>query len=340
MKLLPAVTVLLAALLGGPNFTFAQVDEICSEFESAPSLNSPFAHVPYVYGRVTLVGLDSGAKAPKVVVSLAEGQQSRNPIIVGERGNYCFKRSGSANGSLIVEVGGVEVARRSLPSMGSSQQREDFEIHLDGGRTQVQPSVVSAKFSHPRNERTVELYRKATEADKSKDVDRTIQYLKEITAVDPFDFVAWAQLGTLFFEKNSFTEADAAFRKSLELKPEYTPVWINVGKMRVVQKGYDAAIEIFKHAAELEPKNAKVFRLLGETYLQAKQGTLGVAALNDAIKLDPVGMAECHLLIARLYDLAGAKALAAKEYNMFLEKVPDHAEKNKLKKYIREHSGQ
>ncbi len=327
-------------LLGLSAFTFGQVDEMCREFGAVPSMDSPFAHVPYIFGRVTVTGLEPGAKPPKVTVTLADGQQSRNPVTVGARGNYCFRRSGSSGGTLIVEVGGMEMARRSLPAMGSAQQREDFEIHVDGGRTQTQPAVVSARFNHPRNEKTVDLYRKAAEAHGEKDVGATIKYLKDITAVDPLDFVAWGQLGSLYFEKGSFDEADAAFRRSLELKPEYTAVWINVGKMRVAQKGLEAAIEIFKHAAELEPKNAKIFRLLGETYLQAKQGTLGVDALNQALKLDPVGMAECHLLIARLYELAGAKPLAAREYKLFLEKVPNYAEKKKLEKYIKDHPDQ
>lgn len=71
-----------------------------------------------------------------------------------------------------------------------------------------------------------------------------------------------------------------------------------MGKSRIAQKQYETAVEIFKHASTLEPASARVFQLLGETYLLAKQGTLGVAALNRAIELDPIGMAECHLQLA------------------------------------------
>ena len=46
-------------------------------------------------------------------------------------------------------------------------------------------------------------------------------------------------------------------------------------------------------------------------------------------------MAECHLLLARLYDLAGAKNLATHEYKIFLTKIPDHPDKKKLEEYIK-----
>ena len=80
----------------------------------------------------------------------------------------------------------------------------------------------------------------------------------------------------------------------------------------------------------------RALQLLGEAYLQARQGTLAVQALNDAIRLDPIGMAECHLQLAHLYELAGARQLAAKEYKTFLSKVPDHPDQKKLEKFIKD----
>ena len=157
---------------------------------------------------------------------------------------------------------------------------------------------------------------------------------KEIVEIDPADFVGWSILGSLYMEKRAYAESDAAFRKSLGLKVEYTPAWINVARLRIAQKQPEAAIELLKHATSLEPTSGRAFKLLGETYLQTKQGTLAVDALNQAIKLDPNGMAECHMLLGRLYDAAGAKKLAAREFKALLAKIPDYADKEKLEKYI------
>lgn len=313
----------------------AQVDEICGEAGLNPSLDSPFAHVPYVFGRVVLKGYEEGAKLPTVTIIFEDGQQATSRLTVGKSGNFCFRRKSSNNsGTLIVEVGGIVAARRTLTSFGSAQQREDFEIYSTASQKPPPPGVVSAKFVHPTNPKTVELYKKAAEAENKKEVGKAIQHLKEIVAVDSADFIAWAKLGVLYVEKNSLTEAEAAFRKSLELRIDYTPAWIHVGKMRVAQKQYEAAIEIFKHVTSLEPTSARAFQLLGEAYLQARQGTLGAQALNEAIRLDPIGMAECHLQLAHLYQLANAKHLASREYKIFLTKVPNHPDKKKFEQYI------
>jgi hypothetical protein len=61
---------------------------------------------------------------------------------------------------------------------------------------------------------------------------------------------------------------------------------------------------------------------------------LGLEALDQAIKVDPIGMADCHLIKGNLFELNGAKQLAAAEYKQFLTKVPDYKEKKRLEKFI------
>ena len=58
------------------------------------------------------------------------------------------------------------------------------------------------------------------------------------------------------------------------------------------------------------------------------------AYLNEALKLDPIGMADAHLLLAALYNAKDMKDKAAAEYEMFLKKRPDSPDKKRLKDYI------
>jgi len=329
--------ILLAVLSLAPamaNTAAAQIDDICGDTGAMPGLDSPFAHVPYVYGKITLKGFDA-AKFPKVTVTFSDGSQTPNRYGVGRSGNYCFRRTGGS-GTLVVEVDGIETARRTLTSFGSSQQREDFEIEAAGQQRTAPAAVIVApsKFSRPPNEKTVELYKKAAEAEQKKDTTSEIKTLNDIVAIDPEDFIAWAKLGAVYFLQNSYNDADTAYRKCLELRADYTPAWINIGQLRVAQKQFAAAVEIFKYAISLEPDNARIYRMLGEAYLQNKQGSLAVEALDQAVKLDPNGQAECHLLKGHLYELAGANQLATKEYKAFLAKAPDHPDKKKLEKFI------
>jgi tetratricopeptide (TPR) repeat protein len=312
----------------------AQADEFCSETGYSPSLDSPFSQIPYIFGRVNLRGFDINTKMPDVTITMLDSNQKTNRWTIGKSGNYCFRLT-SRGTTLIVEVNGLEAARRSVSSFGTAQQREDFEIFANQADKSTPPSVVSAKFIHPPNPKTAELYKKSIETENQKDKNKLIEVFKEIVSLDSADFIAWAKLGVLYFENQSYQEADSAFRKSLELKVEYTPAWVNVGMLRIAQKQFPAAIEILKYASSLEPKSARIFQLLGEAYLQNKQGSLGAESLNKAIELDPIGMAELHLQLAHLYQLAKANQMAAKEYKLFLSKVPDYKDKNKLEEFIK-----
>lgn len=311
----------------------AQVDDFCSESGNMPSLDSPFSHVSYVFGRISLKGLNSNEKFSNITISLVGSQQTTDRLSVGKSGNYCFKPR-STGGVLIVEVNGVEVTRRTLPVV-SGQFREDFEINQTETNESLPPGVISAKFSHPVNPKTVELYKKTAEAESKKDKKDAIGFLEEIVSIDPADFIAWAKLGSIYQEQKSYQKAISAYKKSLEQKIEYTPAWINVALIRIEQKEFIAAIEVLKQSAVFDPNSARIYQLLGEAYLLSRQGTLGAEALNEAIKLDPIGMAECHLKLAHLYQLAGANQMATIEYKAFLVKVPNHPDKKKFENFIK-----
>lgn len=312
----------------------AQADEFCQEAGFTPSLDSPFAHVPYVFGRVKLTGSEPNTKLPRVVVTYRDAQQPGARLTLNRSGNYCFRRTGSS-GQIVVEVDGTEVARRTLPSMGEAQVREDFEIDVKAAPP-AGPAVISPAFQRPPNDKTAPLYKLASDAEREKNWPAAIDHVKKIVAVDPQDFIAWARLGLLHLQQKAYNDADQAFRRSLELKVDYTPAWISVGQLRVAQQQYEAAIQLYSHAIELDRSSARAFRLLGEAYLLAKQGSLGVQALDEALRLDPVGMAEAHLEKAHLYELAGAKGLATREYKAFLTKVLDHPDRKRLEKFIKE----
>ena len=54
----------------------AQADQFCGEVGLNPTLDSPFARLPYVYGHISLKGFQSGAKLPKITILLIDTQNS------------------------------------------------------------------------------------------------------------------------------------------------------------------------------------------------------------------------------------------------------------------------
>lgn len=315
----------------------AQADDICREFGETPTreIDRTNRQAPYVYGRIVLKSLAPNAKPPRVTVIYTDSRQPALRQVVTRSGNYCFKRQGTG-GIILIDVDGIEVARKNVSDIGEPRQREDFELFVPQPSENAAPGVVSTRFTRSTNDKTLDLYKKAAEAERDKQPKKAIEFVKEIVAIDAEDFVAWAKLGSLYVSANMPKEAEAAFTRSLELRSDYPTALINFGMLRAFQGQFDAAVALFERAIVSDPKSAIAHRLLGEAYLQIRKGTLGLAALDKALEFDPVGQAECHLLKARLYDLVGAKHLAAAEYKAFLTKVPDHTDKKKFEKFIKD----
>ncbi len=151
---------------------------------------------------------------------------------------------------------------------------------------------------------------------------------------DPKDYPAWNELGMVYFIQKDLEAAANAYSKAIELKPDYVTALVSLGRVRLAQKNNDAAVTVLDAAVKAEPRSATANYFLGEAYLAVKKGSLAVTYLNEALKIDPIGMANAHLRLATLYNLAGYKDRAAAEYEMFLQKKPDYPEKKKLTDYI------
>lgn len=315
----------------------AQADEVCREFGEFPTreIDRGNRSAAYIYGRVSIKGLSHDSK-PQVTVIYTDSVQPALRQRLGRTGNYCFQKRGTG-GTILIDIDGVEVLRRAISDGGRGRQREDLEVFAPGSsREEAPPGVVSAKFIRPPNERTAELYQKVGAAERENKPAKAIELVRQIVDVDPEDFVAFAKLGSLLLQSRSLDEASAAFARSLALRNDYTPAILNSGVVLAMQGRYPEAIVMFQRTIALEPTSAFAHRLLGEAYLQERQGSRAIAALDEALRLDPNGMSECHLLKARLYDLVGAKDLAAAEYKAFLEKVKDHPDRKKFEKYIKD----
>ena len=134
--------------------------------------------------------------------------------------------------------------------------------------------------------------------------------------------------------ENNLVEAEASYLRATEVRPKFFLALLNLGRLRLRQKEFNAAIAALDHAVAVQPLSADANYFLGEAYLQIKKGSLAVGYLNEALRLDPQGMAEVHLRLALLYNAAEMKDKAASEYEQFLKKRPDYPDKKRLQKYI------
>ena len=141
-------------------------------------------------------------------------------------------------------------------------------------------------------------------------------------------------MGTVYLVQKNLVEAEKAYVRATEVRPTFFLALLNLGRVRLRQKSFDGAITVLEQAVTVQPSSADANYLLGDAYLQVKKGSKAVGYLNEALKLDPVGKADAHLLLAALYNGAGMKDKAAAEYEAFLKKKPDYADRKKLEAYV------
>jgi tetratricopeptide (TPR) repeat protein len=254
-------------------------------------------------------------------------------------GRYRFFNVPNGEYELAIETGGREVARINilLQEKAFTDIRRDIELAYSPdpvGQPGARPAASLSLEAHPRSQENALDFEKAQKAVAANEYVEAVALLRKIVAADPKDFQAWTELGTALFKQKSLPEAAKAFSQALQLKPSYELALLNLGKLQLAQKNNEAAVETLTTLVEAQPRIAEAQFCLGEALLQVKKGSMAVVHLNEALRLDPTGMADAHLRLAALYNAAGYKDRAAAEYEQFLAKKPDFVDREKLQKYI------
>ena len=245
---------------------------------------------PVIYGRVTLRNLPSGTAKPIItVVLMANGAQLERSQ-ASDSGYYYFLQRAANGMQLVFEIGGGEIGRQIIqPDVGGAVRR-DIEVdwrEYTSTRRSV-PGTVSVKDAYPgRSPEASATMDKAMAASKAGMKDEAIPMMRSVVAKDQNDFPAWTELGTLYFLSGKIQEAETAYRKALEIKPDFMLAILNLGKLQMSEKKYDDAVVTLTKGIQADPTSADAFHYLGESYLQIKQGNRAVIALNEAIRLAP-----------------------------------------------------
>ena len=268
-----------------------------------------------------------------IILYSIDGQVvARQPVSAG--GRYRFNSVRNGEYVLVVELEGNEVARMRFVLSEARKTDVRRDINLAWSQRRSPATTTISADTYARAAATKAQFEKGQGAVKNKDYQQAISLFQQVVTDDPKDYVAWTELGTVYFIIENLDEAEKQYLRALEQKPTFVLALLNMGKLRIARKKFDEAIEFLIRAVEAEPRSADANYFLGEAYLQVKKGSKAVGFLNEAIKLDPVGKAEAHLRLAALYNAAGMKDKAASEYEQFLAKKPDHPDKKKLQQYI------
>jgi Tfp pilus assembly protein PilF len=261
---------------------------------------------------------------------------------IGSKGRYRFNNVPLGDYDISVEFDNNEVSRIHIKLTGAlTDFRQDIALEWRSGPVKpARPPVIAAEDVYDRKSPNKDRFEKAEEALDKKEYDKAVDLLRQVVTDDPQDFQAWSELGTVYLFQKNLAEAEKSYLRATEVRPTFFRALLNLGRLRLRQKNFDGAVTTLEQAVAAQPKSAEANYFLGEAYLQVKKGSKAVNYFYEALKLDPIGMADAHLRLAALYNGAGMKDKAAAEYEQFLKKKPDYADRKKLEQYIADNKKQ
>ncbi len=126
-------------------------------------------------------------------------------------------------------------------------------------------------------------YARAIAYYKDTETERALTAIDGLIEEQPEDPYLWELKGQVFFDAGRPVEAEAAHRRSVELKPDAPLLRINLGQTLIAlndPKRLDEAIDDIKQALAKEPDNPLGWRLMAEAY--DTEGRDGMARLATA----------------------------------------------------------
>lgn len=133
--------------------------------------------------------------------------------------------------------------------------------------------------------------------------DEALAILREVEKRSPEDPLIFAGLGAALWKKGELEQAEAAFKKSLALKPTLE-AYHNYGAFCLEQLRDGEALVLAHKLVELEPRQVEARLSLINVLLRQKKPAEAVTQLREALKIDP-GNADLHWRLGILLDDLG-----------------------------------
>ena len=292
-----------------------------------------------IYGEFTVDESKAKEKVPSSFVLVLMSNEGKALLRESAMHNSTYRFFGLRNGEyeIVVESAGMPVARIkvAIDSSRKTEVKQDIMLEWVGGSA-PKPGAVSTAAFYERPVVNGEVFGRAEAAFKKKKYKDALPLLQQVVATDERDYIAWAYLGAAKSSLGDTAESERCYLRALSLRPDLLAASLNLGRLYSIGKSFDKAAAVLKPAVEKYPESADANFLLAEAYLQTGKYDESVALFKEAMRLDPKGKAEAHLRLALLFNAAGKKEEAAAELKQFLDKNPNHPNREKFEEYIRQ----
>jgi tetratricopeptide (TPR) repeat protein len=120
-------------------------------------------------------------------------------------------------------------------------------------------------------------------------------------------------LGYLQWKSNHYEEAKAAFQHELAVDPNHAQALAYLGDIAMKEENFDQSLSLLKMAIRQRQDIRIAYIDLGTVLMQQKLYAEALAALQQAVKLDPT-RPDAHFRLGRLYQAMGEADKAEREF--------------------------
>jgi tetratricopeptide (TPR) repeat protein len=250
--------------------------------------------------------------------------------LADERGHFRFRDLLAGTYTVSVFLPSRGETRRTIevgPSLADAKGR--VAITLEIGDAQIEsadsPSrhvVVSTReLSIP--ERARKEYNEAEHKLSRHDVTAAIAHLERAVEIAPQFSAAWNNLGTIAYQSRRYQDAEGYFRKSLAQDANAFEPLVNLGGVLLTLGKLDEALQFNLYAVLSRPQDALANSQLGMTYFAVNNLDLAEKYLEIAKRLDPAHFSHPQMTLAEIHLRRHQPAAAADELEDFLRRHPD-----------------
>lgn len=125
-------------------------------------------------------------------------------------------------------------------------------------------------------------------------------------------------------DPSSFEEAEALYRRAIELDPHMAIAYTNLGNIKFRRGEEAGAEELYKKALEIDSRQPEAHYNLGYVMLERGHAQRAINFFEKAISADP-RFADAHFNLAMAYEANGERKKAEKHWRTYLDIEPTGA---------------
>lgn len=258
----------------------------------------------------------------RVTIEFTEGVSRKHETKSNKKGE--FIQIGIFPGNYKVTAEKEKLGSQSFPVRVRLGQTAEVNFQLIPGQGGL------AKEDIAKQTELKELFEAGVTASKAGNYDEALASFNQALTVAPGCFDCYYNIGYANLQKKAHAEAEAAFKKALEIKPDYADAFNGLANLYNAQRRFDEAAAASAKAAELAGAGGaaggtgSVDALYNQGVILWNAGKIPEAKkqFEQVITLNP-NHAEAHYQLGMSLLNEGKLAEAAGEFESYLKLAPD-----------------